>query len=126
MIKVFAAVILALCAAVSAPAQSSKADVERIVRTIDNLYRSNSSSSRIEMTITTPHWQRTLLMDAWSKGTTQTFIRILSPKKENGVATLRKGTEMWNFLPNAGKVVKIPPSMMMSSWMGSDFTNDDL
>jgi hypothetical protein len=22
--------------------------------------------------------------------------------------------------------MKIPPSMMMSSWMGSDFTNDDL
>ena len=54
------------------------------------------------------------------------FIRILEPKKEHGIATLRIGTEMWNYLPKTNKVMKIPPSMMMSSWMGSDFTNDDL
>src|SRR5665647_2507021 len=55
-----------------------------------------------------------------------TFIRILEPKKEEGFATLRLGNEMWNYLPKAAKVLRIPPSMMMSSWMGSDFTNDDL
>ena len=33
---------------------------------------------------------------------------------------------MWNYLPKTNKVIKVPPSMMMSSWMGSDFTNDDL
>jgi len=56
----------------------------------------------------------------------KTFIRILEPKKERGIATLRLGNEMWNYLPKTNKVMKIPPSMMMSSWMGSDFTNDDL
>ena len=53
-------------------------------------------------------------------------MRILSPAKEEGVATLRIGSEMWNYLPRVNKVIKIPPSMMMSAWMGSDFTNDDL
>jgi outer membrane lipoprotein-sorting protein len=33
---------------------------------------------------------------------------------------------MWNFFPKIDKIIKIPSSMMMSSWMGSDFTNDDL
>ena len=56
----------------------------------------------------------------------KTFIRITAPKKEQGVATLRIGNEMWNYLPKTNKVMKIPPSMMMGSWMGSDFTNDDL
>ena len=56
----------------------------------------------------------------------KTFIRILEPKKERGTATLRIGDEMWNYLPKTNKVIKIPSSMMMSSWMGSDFTNDDL
>ena len=42
------------------------------------------------------------------------------------MATLRIGNEMWNYLPKTNKVMKIPPSMMMGSWMGSDFTNDDL
>ncbi|MGA1839349.1 MAG: outer membrane lipoprotein-sorting protein [bacterium] len=101
-------------------------DVMKIVKQIDELYRSNSSFAEVEMEIVTPHWQRSLKMKVWSKGMDKTFIRILSPRKERGVGTLRLGNEMWNYLPKVNKVVKVPPSMMMSSWMGSDFTNDDL
>lgn len=108
-------------------AQDSPSDrAEKIVRKIDELYRSRSSEALVEMEIITPNWQRTLRMKLWSRGMKDTFIRILEPKKEEGFATLRIGNEMWNYLPKAGKVMKIPPSMMMSSWMGSDFTNDDL
>ncbi|MFO7731070.1 MAG: outer membrane lipoprotein-sorting protein, partial [Spirochaetia bacterium] len=56
----------------------------------------------------------------------KTFIRILQPQKERGMGTLRMDNEMWNYLPKTNKVMKIPPSMMMSSWMGSDFKNNDL
>ncbi len=97
-----------------------------ILNKVDELYRSHSSRARFEMEIVTPYWQRTLKIDAWSKGTEKTLMRILEPKKEKGMTTLRIGNEMWNFLPKTSKVMKIPPSMMMSSWMGSDFTNDDL
>lgn len=101
-------------------------DVDEIIRRVDQLYRSKSSYSQLEMEIVTPHWQRTLSMDAWTMGMDKTFIRITAPKKDKGVATLRIENEMWNYLPKTNKVIKIPPSMMMSSWMGSDFTNDDL
>ncbi len=107
-------------------AETAKADAKEIVKKMDELYRSGSSQATMEMEIITPHWKRTLKMDAWSLGMDQTFIRILSPKKERGIATLRIGNEMWNFLPKTNKVMKVPPSMMMGSWMGSDFTNDDL
>lgn len=99
---------------------------EKIVRKIDELFRAKTSKALVEMEIITPHWQRTLKMDVWSEGMDKTFIRILEPKKERGIATLRIENEMWNYLPKTNKVMKIPPSMMMSSWMGSDFTNDDL
>lgn len=101
-------------------------EVEKIIRKIDELYRSESSYSEFEMEIVTPHWQRTMVMDAWTIGQKKTFIRINEPEKDRGVATLRIENEMWNYLPKTNKVMKIPPSMMMSSWMGSDFTNDDL
>ena len=104
----------------------TKLDVQKIIREIDQLYRSNSSFAEFEMEIVTPHWQRTLAMKAWSMGMDKTFIRITAPKKEKGVGTLRIESEMWNYLPKTNKVIKVPPSMMMSSWMGSDFTNDDL
>ncbi|HEX9654887.1 MAG TPA: outer membrane lipoprotein-sorting protein [bacterium] len=101
-------------------------EATKIVKKIDELYRSQSSVGEMEMQIVTAHWERTLRMQVWTAGMKKTFIRIVSPPKEKGVATLRIGNEMWNFLPNTNKVIKIPPSMMMSSWMGSDFTNDDL
>lgn len=108
------------------PVKASDNRAEEIAKKVDELYRSGSSYSELEMAIQTPHWKRTLVMKAWSRGTDQTFIRILKPKKEEGVGTLRIKTEMWNYLPKIGKTIKIPPSMMMSAWMGSDFTNDDL
>jgi outer membrane lipoprotein-sorting protein len=101
-------------------------DIGEVVRKMDELYRAESSYSEVDMEIVTPHWQRTVRMTTWTEGKTKTFIRLLSPPKDEGTATLRLGNEMWNYLPRANKVIKIPPSMMMSSWMGSDFTNDDL
>lgn len=105
---------------------SQEKSVDQIVKEIDELYRSDSSFARLEMQIVTSHWERTLKMKAWSEGMKKTLIRITSPAKEEGVATLRIENEMWNYLPKTNKVIKVPPSMMMSSWMGSDFTNNDL
>ncbi len=97
-----------------------------IVNKVDELYRSGSSYGLFEMEIITPHWSRKLKIKSWSLGKEKTFMRILEPKKERGMATLKLDREMWNYLPKTNKVMKIPPSMMMGSWMGSDFTNDDL
>ncbi len=100
-------------------------DVTQIVKKMDELYRSSSSYAEIIMKIETPNWKRNLKIRSWSLGNKKTFLRILEPKKERGIATLKIGNKMWNFLPKIDKIMKIPPSMMMSSWMGSDFTNDD-
>lgn len=101
-------------------------EIDEIIREIDRLYRSDKSYSKADMTIVTPNWTRTLEMRAWTWEDSHTLIRITAPPKERGVGTLRIENEMWNYLPKTNKVIKIPPSMMMSSWMGSDFTNDDL
>ena len=107
-------------------ASASAQNAAEVVHKIDQLYRADSSHGKMEMLIATPNWQRTLVMEVWSRGVDRTLVRIEKPAKEQGVATLRIGNEMWNYLPKTNKVIKIPPSMMMSSWMGSDFTNDDL
>ncbi|MCP4686390.1 MAG: outer membrane lipoprotein-sorting protein [bacterium] len=118
--------VLTLLPAATVWSQTNSDEVNRIIKEIDELYRSKTSYSELEMEIVTPHWQRTLAMYGWSEGMDRTFIRLTAPKKEKGVATLRIENEMWNYLPRTNKIIKIPPSMMMSSWMGSDFTNDDL
>jgi len=79
-----------------------------------------------EMTITTPRWHRTLGLKVWIERPSRSFVRVVAPAKEAGIGSLRLGAEMWNYLPNVERVIKIPPSMMLQPWMGSDFTNDDL
>ncbi len=106
--------------------QAYAVDIDDILNKIDHLYRSDTSISKVQMEIKTPNWSRALSMDIWTKGMDYTFVVINSPRKEKGIATLKRKNEMWNFFPKINKVMKVPPSMMMSSWMGSDFTNDDL
>ena len=33
---------------------------------------------------------------------------------------------MWHYVPKLQQTIKISPSMMLQSWMGSDFSNDDI
>ena len=106
--------------------QADDPDIEDVISFLDRLYRSENSYTEMTMHIVTPHWERTLTMKAWSEGSDRTFIRILSPAREEGMATLRIGTEMWNYLPNTGSTIRIPASMMSGSWMGSDITNNDI
>ena len=101
-------------------------NLDKVVAFLDQLFRSKTSISSIEMEVTTPNWERSMTMELYTAGMDKTFVRIHSPKKDKGVATLRVSAEMWNYFPKINKVMKVPPSMMMSSWMGSDFTNDDL
>jgi len=99
---------------------------KEILDRVDDLVRGDSSHGKMTMTITTAHWKRSLTIEGWSKGKDKSLMRILAPKKEKGTATLRSGNNIWNFLPKVKRVIKLPSSMMASSWMGSHFTNDDL
>lgn len=107
-------------------AEEIPASAKEILDKVDDLYRGKSSSGQMTMTIITAHWKRTLTVAFWSEGKEKSLLRILAPKKEKGMATLRSGNEIWNYLPKVKRVIKLPSSMMSASWMGSHFTNDDL
>lgn len=112
---------------VPAKAGSTKALTgQEIIKRSDDLMRGDTSSGRYKMTVKTPDWERTVELNACSAGREKTFLHILSPAKEAGITTLRVKNNMWNYLPKVERTIKIPPSMMLQPWMGSDFTNDDL
>lgn len=99
---------------------------KEIVQKADELMRSNSSYSELKMTIVKPNWSRTMGMKVWALEPDFAMIYITEPARDRGSVTLKRKNEVWNWLPSAQRVIKIPPSMMLQSWMGSDFTNDDL
>jgi outer membrane lipoprotein-sorting protein len=101
-------------------------DALALARRTDQALKGRTQHARVALTVRTPEWQRTLEMESWYINPGRTFIRITAPAKEAGTATLRLGNDMWNYLPQVERIIRIPPSLMLQPWMGSDFTNDDL
>lgn len=105
---------------------SQQLSAEDIVKRSDEKGRGEFSNSEMRLTIIRSDWTRSISLKSWTKGTDFSLIYITNPAKEKGVVFLKRYKDMWNWVPSIERMIKIPPSMMMQSWMGSDFTNDDL
>jgi len=108
------------------PVINAQEPARDIIKKSEDLMRGKTHTGKYTMTIVRPDWQRSTEFKFWSEGVDKAFILILAPAKDKGVAFLKIKKEMWNYIPKINRDVKIPPSMMLQSWMGSDFTNDDL
>ena len=101
-------------------------DADTILRKAYENYRSQSSESTVAMTIHRPAWERHLELKGWTRGQDDAIVRFTAPPKDAGSATLKLGRDTWVYNPRLNQVIKLPASMMSQSWMGSDFSYDDL
>lgn len=99
---------------------------DAIIKNVEHNLQSDSGYSKITMSVTTARGERTMKMESWNRGHEQSFIKVLYPKQDFGITFLKVESTMWQYVPKIEKTIKIPSSMMMQSWMGSDFTNDDM
>ena len=115
-----------LLLALPAFAADEELDATQIVRDAINHWRGLSSYTVMTMVIHRPDWERTMTMEAWTKGDKQSLVRVIEPKKDRGNGTLNDENSMWTFSPKINRVIKVPSSMMGQGWMGSDFSNKDI
>ena len=101
-------------------------DPRQLVKSAMDQWRGMSSYGEVSMTIHRADWQRTMTMHNWTKGEKDALIRFVAPAKDSGNATLKLDNDMWMFTPKLNQVIKLPASMMTQSWMGSDFSYNDL
>ena len=99
---------------------------KEIVVKANDLLRGKSSSATAVMKVIKPDWSREMTTKIWMLEPDYAMILITAPAKDKGNVTLKREKEMWNWIPTIQRIIKIPPSMMMQPWMGSDFNNDDL
>ena len=85
-----------------------------------------SSYTEMIITVVRPKWKKEMTMKGWSVGEDYFTSVIITPAKEKGTVFLKRENEVWNYVPSIERTIKLPPSMMMQNWMGTDFTNDDL
>lgn len=105
---------------------SQQPNAKEIIRKANELMQGESNESTLKMTVVRPNWTRTIGIHTWAKGSQFSMVLITEPAKEKGQTFLKRNNEMWNWIPNIQRMVKLPPSMMSQGWMGSDFTNDEL
>ena len=120
-----AAVLAALFVTFPATAAHA-ADADALVRAAFDNWRAKSSHTVMTMVVHRPDWQRSLAMKVWTEGDEKTLVRFTAPAADAGNATLKTGADTWVFNPKLNQVIKLPASMMAQSWMGSDFSYDDL
>jgi len=120
---VLAAALTILAASIPSSAAD---DPAAIVKGAIDYWRDVSSFAVVEMTVHRPDWERSSLMRTWTRGEKDSLVRFVKPARDAGSATLKVGDDMWIFSPKLNRVIKLPFSMMAQSWMGSDFSYNDL
>jgi outer membrane lipoprotein-sorting protein len=114
--------IMVICFPAVLQAQTAK----EIVKKADEKFRGTTSQVQLTIKTVRTNWSRSMDVKAWMKGSDYSMILIQSPAKDKGIAFLKRKKEVWNWMPSLERTIKLPPSMMSQSWMGTDFTNDDL
>ncbi len=97
-----------------------------IVKKSDERARGKTSFASVTIETVRPTWKREMSLKVWTKGNDFSLIFVTSPAKDKGIVFLKRQKEVWNWIPSIDRNIKLPPSMMNQSWMGTDFTNDDL
>lgn len=128
------AVVFVLLGGVESPAQEASGgedaeelpEAEEVVEKLDTLYRSESSHAVMKMKVEKPRNARELELESWSKGEERMLVVIRKPAREAGTATLRTPEGLWNYLPRADRMMRIPSGLLSDNWMGSHFSNEDL
>ncbi len=118
----WAALLIILISSISSFGQ----DASNIVQKADDKMKGRKNYSEITIKIIRPSWSREMKMKSWSLGTEYSLSYLEAPAKDKGTIFLKRNRELWNWLPSIERTIKMPPSMLAQSWMGSDLTNDDL
>lgn len=131
----FALVLLAVLAAPDGPPKDlpvcptaeETPPVAPLLSRFERVMEGRSSVAVMKMRIKSPAAERTVKLKVWTRGRDYALVRVLEGgPRETGLMTLKREKQLWNYLPQAGRVMKLPSGMMGDSWMGSDLTNDDL
>ena len=118
--------LLAFCLLTMANATAQNLTATEIVKRTDDNRRGKSSFSEITMTIVRPTWTREIGIKSWALGTDFSLTLIISPARDRGQTFLKRGRDLWNWQPSINRMIRMSSSVMGQSWMGSDFTNDDM
>ena len=101
-------------------------EAHEIIKKLDENFRGKNIYLKLDMKVVSMGHERTIKILSYSHGSKKSFVRVTYPPKDDGITFLSLENQMWQYVPKIERIIKIPPSMMLQKWMGSDITNDDM
>jgi len=120
MIKSLSMIVLCLCLAVPAYSDDGNTILQKVDR---NLNPEAFEMYRKLINIEPDGSKKEFILYSVKKGRDQVASVFLSPASEKGRATLRVGENMWLYIPNVGKPIRITS---LQSVTGGIFNNSDI
>jgi outer membrane lipoprotein-sorting protein len=105
-------------------AQTPTAD--ELLAQIDAQMVYDSRTSRVRMKVVNARRTREFVMVTYGRGADDAAIEYLEPARDKGTRMLKKGNEMWLWLPAVERVQKISGHMLREGMMGSDVSYEDM
>lgn len=97
-----------------------------IIKKLDDNMRGSTIYLELTMKVVSKSHQRVIKLENYAEGNKKSFVKITYPPRDKGITFLNLDNQMWQYVPKIERVIKIPPSMMLQKWMGSDISNDDI
>lgn len=119
--------LLALAALPGVPlADEPLPSAEDLLSRIDANMTYDTRSSRFTMSVTKNGRVKSYEAQSYGRGKDDAAVEFLSPPRDAGTRMLKKGDELWMYLPSIEKVQRISGHMLRQGLMGSDFSYEDM
>jgi outer membrane lipoprotein-sorting protein len=99
---------------------------EDLLAAIDQNLTFETRYTQATMTVETPRRTRAYTLETWGRGADEAATSFLAPPREAGTRMLKKGGEIWIWMPSIEKVQKLSGHMLRQGMMGSDISYEDM
>lgn len=108
------------------PGQAFAVTATELLDAIDANMTFDTRESTMTMTVTKAGRVKSYELHSYGRGATEGAVEFNAPARDKGTRMLKKGGELWMWLPNVEKTQKISGHMLRQGLMGSDFSYEDM
>ncbi|WP_044205862.1 outer membrane lipoprotein-sorting protein [Flammeovirga sp. OC4] len=101
-------------------------DPVAMLQKIDENMYSNTKITKSKMIVYGKRKNKEIVMEAYSRGTKDTFSEYLSPAREKGTKMLKLDDKLWIYSPSSDRTIQISGHMLRQSVNGSDMSYEDM
>ena len=100
-------------------------DAVELLDRINKLYFGESAQARLRLSIKRPTFERNVVLDWYSQGQHNVFLKVLAPSEQQGKSVLKVGKELFFYEPKDERVIHISQTGALRRFLLSEFSRDD-